>query len=761
MEQIIAAATAGRTFTFVQTNPKRSTQGNWSRKRYDYYKGETTFAGLEALKGVNFPGTTRPVFNKGVMTKGGDFANDVAAGFVTFVEATVSPTAALSASAMQAAAVPRAALARCCGGRPLDCVAARASAMPRGPLSEDESAMLAAVRAWGGPAAGVSKRASSATHGVPAVLVRAAVAVTSGGTLLASTVDDSTLLFDIRSGGGGAAARPTLSHNFERLRGESDWASGILPAMKKEIGGLVSSVVWDEVPWEPWMKQRLIRTHRIDERKSDGKNKSRFVAQGNRTVAGVHFDEVATSMPTQTAIKMVVSFAAGLRQGLFALDFSQAFINAPCGKTDLYIELPDLPTEMQTGEFGSSKSSGMVGHLRKALYGLRDSPRLWQRFLLKFLAEDVGARVLVSDRNVLKWAWRGMTLLMVVHVDDVLFTPSTREIHMEFLRVVRSKFTITGGEEMVSKFCGYQFRFDAHAETITMHQEDFARALLTKYGATDWKPEATPLRVGDPPLEPFGGSATDRSSLEFAMFIGDMTWLTRTNPRLAFAVQDLAQFVQNPGPDHFLAARRVLAHVRKDPGKGLTFHGSETVLNQSYPHRHALIGMTDSGFSHKGAKAVSGCSVLMNGAALYHVARRQTTVSQTSAEAEAKAAALVSEVLSSVVPLWSEIAGAEHPAVRVFIDNKAAKKQCESGTDTVASAPYLRSKAYCESKIYAGLLWLDFVPGCDNGADMGTKQIPFIPEFEKKDGVLSGTAPFLFESEEVTKLLLTQARAAR
>jgi len=113
------------------------------------------------------------------------------------------------------------------------------------------------------------------------------------------------------------------------------------------------------------------------------------------------------------------------------------------------------------------------------------------------------------------------------------------------------------------------------------------------------------------------------------------------------------------------------------------------VLNQSYPHWHALIGMTDSGFSHKSAKAVSGCSVLMNGAALYHVARRQTTVSQTSAEAEVKATALMSEALSAVVPLWSEIAGAGHPAVRVFIDNKAAKKQCESGTDTVASAPYL------------------------------------------------------------------------
>ena len=73
---------------------------------------------------------------------------------------------------------------------------------------------------------------------------------------------------------------------------------------------------------------------------------------------------------------------------------------------------------------------------------------------------------------------------MVVHVDDVLFTPSAPKIHPVFLRLVRSKFNITGGEELVSTFCGYEFRHDAQAETITMHQEEFARAVLTKYGAT-------------------------------------------------------------------------------------------------------------------------------------------------------------------------------------------------------------------------------------------------------------------------------------
>ena len=42
----------------------------------------TTFSGLEALKGVNFPGTTRPVFRGEAMTLSGDFAHDAAHGLV-------------------------------------------------------------------------------------------------------------------------------------------------------------------------------------------------------------------------------------------------------------------------------------------------------------------------------------------------------------------------------------------------------------------------------------------------------------------------------------------------------------------------------------------------------------------------------------------------------------------------------------------------------------------------------------------------------
>jgi hypothetical protein len=70
MERILAAAAAGKRFTFVQSNPKKGK----SRVCYKAYKEDTAFAGLEALRSINFPGATRPVFRSGVMALSGDFS---------------------------------------------------------------------------------------------------------------------------------------------------------------------------------------------------------------------------------------------------------------------------------------------------------------------------------------------------------------------------------------------------------------------------------------------------------------------------------------------------------------------------------------------------------------------------------------------------------------------------------------------------------------------------------------------------------------
>jgi hypothetical protein len=57
---IAAAGAAGQTFRFEQANPKKSRSKSYAR--YEVYKKETTFAGLEGLRTLTFPGTKQEVF---------------------------------------------------------------------------------------------------------------------------------------------------------------------------------------------------------------------------------------------------------------------------------------------------------------------------------------------------------------------------------------------------------------------------------------------------------------------------------------------------------------------------------------------------------------------------------------------------------------------------------------------------------------------------------------------------------------------------
>ena len=442
---------------------------------------------------------------------------------------------------------------------------------------------------------------------------------------------------------------------------------------------------------------------------------------------------------------MLVAYAAGEGQKLWSVDFTQAFLYAPMDR-ELYIQLPKLPPEIAAGW-----GRGVVGKLNKALYGLCDAPRRWQRHLLSFLKDTLKADVFVTDRNMFRWKWRGQELLGCIHVDDILFT-GPEDARKEFLRILRLSFDVTGGEEPCKKFLGYQIEYDDEKRTIKLHQGDFARNLLQRFGAWDIKPADTPLRVGAAPLAPWEGKATSLDVFDYGMFVGSVTWLLRTNPRLAFPVHELSRFVSNPGPEHVAAAHRVMANIRKDPEAGLTFHGSKAVLEQSYPHKHMLIASCDSGFSHVGEKAVSGYTILMNGAAVMHVCRAQSTVSRQSTESEVKSIAGAAEMIQSVVPVWEEMMGRSHPSVRLMTDNKGAKKQVEAGADGPASAAYLRSRKYAESKVYEGLLWLDHVPGEKNPADLATKQVRDISEFNEKNGVISGESPFLYESAQIAEL---------
>ena len=97
--------------------------------------------------------------------------------------------------------------------------------------------------------------------------------------------------------------------------------------------------------------------------------------------------------------------------------------------------------------------------------------------------------------------------------------------------------------------------------------------------------------------------------------------------------------------------------------------------------------------------------------------------------------------------------GLFHGRVRVFDDSKPAISQIEHGMDSRKVASYKLAHFYVEDALDSGLIWLDFIPGAHNPSDVLTKNTANIAEFDRKVGILNGSAPQLYESSIVRRIL--------
>ena len=527
-----------------------------------------------------------------------------------------------------------------------------------------------------------------------------------------------------------------------------------LEALRKELSGHVESGVWTEVDKssmpEGVTAAPLMYVFGI---KADGTFKVRLVVRGDLTVQGIHYIEGKSAMASIEATRMLTSFAAAEDWSLHSIDFTQAFTNALVTNPHLYCSLPELPAELLGSDFGTGKCASRVGHMRRNLYGLVDAGRTFMHFLSKWMQDEMGVRFYINERCAFEWEWERQTLRGVLHVDDLLFAVSKDAIRAEFRRRLLARFKITGGEEEATKFCGIEIRRDWTAKTITLHQETFARKLMDKYAVWGDHIESTPWPVSGDSLQPSDVEATESELFDYMCVVGDLTWYSRTNPGLTWRASDLARFMQRPGKEHVDAARHVLRYIKGNLGAGLTYHGSKAVLHESYDHTNKLIAACDASFPHDGEYATSGTLVMMNGAAIAWKVRRQTTVSNTTTEAEVKACSLCVEMVRALTDLHGEMVHMPHGTVRTMIDSSGAESQIVHGMDNKACASYKRAQHYCEDAIDSAVIWLDHVPGKENPSDAFTKAIRNRAEFQLKNNILSGAVPHLFESVAVRKLL--------
>jgi len=145
----------------------------------------------------------------------------------------------------------------------------------------------------------------------------------------------------------------------------SEWRS----AMKKEFDACVGQSTWRLVPREQLPpKANVLPVKWVFKKKTDENGvltqfKARITPKGFRQKQGIDYFEVFANTGKYKTLRVALALAAARGMQINQLDVPSAFVRAALDE-EVYMDMPEGFAE-----------PGMVCHLMKSLYGLKQSPR--------------------------------------------------------------------------------------------------------------------------------------------------------------------------------------------------------------------------------------------------------------------------------------------------------------------------------------------------------------------------------------------------
>jgi hypothetical protein len=302
-------------------------------------------------------------------------------------------------------------------------------------------------------------------------------------------------------------------------------------AIDAEVASCIAYGVWEVCHLPPGRKALPCRM--LLERKRDGRHKARLVARGHCQQLGLDFQDTFAPVCSYHTFRMMLAVAAHEALELRQLDIRTAFLNGPLEK-EVYLRPP-------AGLEGLAGVDGKVLRLQRAMYGLRQASRAWNK---RLEAELTRKDLVQSDADPALWILHGKdgAVLAMFYVDDGLVPAKTAEKADTLVELVASRFAIRALGEP-EDFLGIQISRDRAAHTITIVEEHKALELAAGLGlvggrkAVPMSPETcSGLRGAQE-----GKSMADK--LEYQCKVGSLLHLAQcTRPDIALAVGALSAF---------------------------------------------------------------------------------------------------------------------------------------------------------------------------------------------------------------------------
>ena len=459
----------------------------------------------------------------------------------------------------------------------------------------------------------------------------------------------------------------------------------------------------------------------------DQTKKTRFVVKG---CCDRSKEEKKKYAPTLrfASLRVVFALAALFGVVIHQLDVKGAFLHGKLPKP-IYVE---QPINLAIGDPATT-----VLKLKKSLYGLSESPRLWNETLDKELT-SIGFRRLTSDSCVYMLETneregrtkRRHATVLACYVDDITLFGTCPATVNRVKNHLRKQFKINelGHAEWILGMKVQQL-----SNAITLDQSKYLADMLQRFGEyvdNNRRDPTTPLPAALKLKKPAEGHKPDQT-LPYRELIGSLLYLAiGTRPDIAYSIGVLSRYVAYYDMEHWEAALHVLRYLRGTANHGLRYvkrsqPTTELTDNLRSQLTKSLYGFVDADFATdpETSKSVSGQVFMTSGGAVSWRSKQQPIVTTSTCHAEYVAACEASRECVWIRQLLSEMGLKFIEPTTLYEDNEAALFLSENPATTDRSKHIRLRWHYLRQCVRDGTLKLKRVETKKNPADALTKAV--------------------------------------
>jgi len=497
---------------------------------------------------------------------------------------------------------------------------------------------------------------------------------------------------------------------------------GWYQAMQDEMDALYTNQTWELVPQTDHMNvigcKWVFKTKLTADGKLD-RLKARLVAKGFHQEEGIDFTETFSPVIKHATIRIILSVAVTKNWPIHQLDVKNAFLHGTLNET-VYMQQPP--------GFIHPQKPHHVCLLKKSLYGLRQAPRAWFDKFSIFLLEN-GFSCSTTDPSLFVFHHGLDTILLLLYVDDIVLTGSSPHLLSNLIHLLSLQFHMKD-LGLLHYFLGIEVK--QTTQDLFLSQTKYALDLLTRANMKDCRPVSTPLSLR--PAAIITDDILLQHPLEYRSLVGGLQYLTITRPDIAYATNLLCQKMQQPTLGDFHKLKRVLRYVKGTVTLGLTIHSN------SFMHLYGFADADWEGCSTTRRSTTGFCTYLGSNLISWS-AKRQSTVSRSSTEAEYRALASATADLTWVSFVLRDIGIGLSAPTSLFCDNKSAI--------ALSLNPVLHARTkhievdfhFVREKVASGSLIVSYIPSARQLADIFTKSLPRYLHFSLRTKLGLGYLP--------------------